>query len=107
MVAVANMQEDRIQKLWEKERDLGGMVMPGLDKVVDSYISILREIQKMQFDLGVDEYKGTLTLSRSVMETSRSPEGHIVQRNVVEAMEFAQKTFKLRGVYPPVLEAAK
>jgi transposase len=99
MVAIAEMQEHRIQKLWEKEQTMGGMTIGALDGLISDYRNTLLAIQKVQFDLGVDEFKGFT--GRMMQETLKNPDGSVRQRTIVEALTSLDEVFKKRGIYVP------
>ena len=47
---------------------------------------ILLDIQKVQLDLGINEYKGVLVGGRMMQKTIRNPDGSIQQRTVLQAL---------------------
>lgn len=82
---------ERIKRAIDKEKGLGGLLMSQLSKEVTEYRQLLLDIQKVQFDLGLDEYKGPLLQGvRTGTSTMTLPDGTVVKNQVVEAVQMAQ-----------------
>lgn len=101
LVALAEMQEQRIQVAWEKEQAMGGIPLGALNVLVKEYKEMLLDIQKVQFDLGIDEFKGVLLGGKMMQETIKNPDGTVQQRTIVQALTSLDEVFKKRGIYVP------
>ena len=56
LVKLANIQDERVLAMRAEERKLG-FINPRLDTAIRVHEHILLSIQRMRFDLGLDEYK--------------------------------------------------
>jgi hypothetical protein len=97
LVTLASIQQARINAMWEKERE-GGTRVAGLNKVINDYRNLLMDIQKMRFDLGLDEYKrGIPTVTASLTGPTR-PYGTTTEQQVFEAISQVEAIFARRGL---------
>jgi hypothetical protein len=85
LVEIANLQKVRLLGLFEQERK-SGLILPHLTTVLRDYKDLLVNIQDMQFDLGLDEFKRDQPLTK---EADRR-----IQEQVREAMENVEKIFR-------------
>ena len=106
----------RIEELSEKERTL---VMALLEKAteekrtftsvndaVNNYRQTLLDIQKMRFEMGLDEFKGPVgstSTIRGTKEITTFPDGMSVQKQVFEAVNVIERIFEQRKI-PQVTE---
>jgi hypothetical protein len=68
-----NLQWDRVVTLWEKEKDLHTYIA-ALSKEIKLCAGLLLALQKIRFDLGLDEYKGSTPVRRANAYSRRSQE---------------------------------
>lgn len=83
LVEAAIIQRTRVLTLWEQEQASGKHVV-GLNAVINDYRDLLVAIQKVKFDLGLDEFKRGIPV-RASETTVTSTDGVTVQRRVLEA----------------------
>jgi hypothetical protein len=71
-----------------------------VNDATEVYRKILLDIQKMRFDLGLDEFKGPVgtTSVRSATQTTTTPDGSTVQRQVFEAVSTIERIFNARRI---------
>jgi len=101
LIEAAIIQRTRVLALFEKEQELDRHVV-GLNAVINDYRDLLVAIQKVKFDLGLDEFKRSIPVRAS--ETSvTSPDGTTVRRQVLEAYSTLEEIMTRRGM-PPVSE---
>lgn len=102
MIAIESLQRERVQRLWDKERE-NNLYTSGLNVVVMDYVAILDKIQKLQFDLGVNEFKGPLPGFRGMMSSqTTNPDGSVRSDSMfMEAMASMHKVFEDREIRPP------
>jgi hypothetical protein len=98
LTPMAEIYERRIQLLWDREKELK-MPMSGLNAVMKDYTDLLERIQKIQFDLGIDEYKGILGSVRTATHTVMNPDGSSDYRQVTEITNNIRDIMNKRGVY--------
>ncbi len=102
MEELSGIQRQRIMDLVEKERHLHtGPLMEATNAVFNDYKELLVAIQKIRFDLGLDEFKGPLTHARGATVTTTSPDGTQVQRQVFEAVSTIESIFDRRQIPTP------
>jgi hypothetical protein len=94
MNQLSTIQRDRVLWLLEKER-VSGKRIAALERVMTSYGNLLMDIQKIRFDLGLDEYKRGIPVNPSA---SRSiwPDDITTQKQVQEAYRTVQEIFEKR-----------
>lgn len=73
-------------------------MVQSLNMVMNDYSRLLQDIQKMRFELGLDEYKGVLPSMRGASVSTTSPDGTIVQKQVFEAVTTIEHIFNQRGI---------
>jgi hypothetical protein len=101
LISLANMQEMRINKVWEKEQSMGGIPLGALNVLLNDYVDLLIKIQKVQFDLGINEFKGVLNSTKIMQQKLEHPDGTVETRTVAEALEAMNDVFKKRGIPVP------
>lgn len=103
---------DRIEILSEKQHTL---VMVLLDKAIEekrtfksvndavnNYRQTLLDIQKMRFDLGLDEWKGPISQTvRGAIQNTTLPDGTLIQKAVFEAVRTVEQIFDQRQIPAP------
>ena len=96
---MSKIQRDRVMKLVEKEK-LWDTTMPIMNEVLDNYRKLLLDIQKVRFDLGLDEFRGPVgvTSMRGATQSVTMPDGTNVQKQVFEAITMVDEIFTKRGI---------
>jgi hypothetical protein len=89
LVRLANIQDERVLAMRAEERRLG-FTNPRLDTAIRLHVHILRSIQRMMFDLGLDEYKRGIPQAK----TAESAAG--VQVQLYDAFKVAEEIFARR-----------
>src|ERR1700683_5320609 len=89
------------KQLWGKERELN-VPVSSLNTVIDDYRDLLLSIQKIKFDLGLDEYKGVIPGLKATATSVIRPDGLTIQQQVFEAVETVEEIFRRRGIYSQV-----
>jgi hypothetical protein len=83
LIEIALIQKVRVDALYEKEQ-VSNTCIVALNTIINDYMDLLVAIQKIKFDLGVDEYKRTIpTLKAS--DGATPPDSAVVQRQVAAA----------------------
>lgn len=106
----------RIEEASEKQRELVMVLLnkaikeertyKSVNDAVNNYRQTLLDIQKLRFEIGLDEYKGPIGSSSAVKgfkETTTFPDGMSVQKQVFEAVNVIEKIFDQRNI-PQVVE---
>ena len=86
---LANIQDERVLAMRAEERK-SGFVNPRLDTAIRLHADILRSIQKMRFDLGLDEYK------RGIPRAQTADTAADDQARIYEAYKAAEEIFTRR-----------
>ena len=96
---LSDVLKARMLGLIEKEKALSH-VMAGMTEVSKDYRQTLLDIQKVRFDLGLDEFKGPVgtTVTRGATQSTSFPDGTSVQRQVFEAVTTMEQIFKARNI---------
>jgi hypothetical protein len=98
LIEVAIVQRTRVLTLYEHEQ-ASGKHIAGLNAVINDYRDLLVAIQKVKFDLGLDEFKRGIPVRAS--ETSvTSPDGVTVRRQVLEAYSTLEEVITRRCSVP-------
>lgn len=91
---VLAIQLNRIKMLAAKEEKLG-MPMAQLNKEIETYTSMLEKIQRMQFDLGLDEFRGPLIQGGKVTLTkTQNADGTTVTEATAQAVSTAVQVMR-------------
>jgi hypothetical protein len=107
MEELANVQRTRYLLLAEKEFGMSfptGALLTATNTVFTEYRETLKDLQKMRFDLGLDEFKGPLAGVRGTSSSMTLPDGTHIQRQMFEAVNTLEEIFAKRGVPPPTME---
>lgn len=88
------LQKTRLAMFLEKEKQ-SKLPIAGVSKDVELLSALLRDTQKIQFDLGVDAYNGPqLQGGRVASRTQSLPDGTVVREEVTEAYSVAQNVLE-------------
>jgi hypothetical protein len=102
MEALSDIQQQRVLTLVEKEQ-VGKFVHPATNEVILTYRQLLLDLQKIRFDLGLDDFKGpvTSTAMRGATQQVSLPDGTNIQRQVFEAVSTVEQIFDARKIPLP------
>ena len=89
LVKLANIQDERVLAMRAEERKLR-FIDPRLDAAIRLHVHILLSIQRMMFDLGLDEYK------RGIPQAETAESAAEKQRQLYEAFKVAEEIFTRR-----------
>jgi hypothetical protein len=101
---LAAQQEARVTNLIEKEKLMPlpvGPMLQATNAVFNDYKELLKDIQKMRYDLGLDTFHGVVPLARGVSQTTTLPDGTSIHKQVFEAVTTVEDIFAKRGIVPP------
>ena len=101
LIELAMIQRVRVLALWEKERQLN-IPLSSLNFVINDYRDLLLSIQKIKFDLGLDEYKGVIPGVKARSASVTTPHDLKIQEQVFEAVATVEHIFRKRGIYAQV-----
>ena len=94
------IQSSRIEKFLKVETQTNKYI-PALSDAIATYRNTLVQMQKMRFDLGLDEYK-RVTLSRREREADKAEakEAHnrMLHRQIIDAVTVAEGIFLKRKI---------
>ena len=90
LVKLANIQDERVLAMRAEERK-SGFINPRLDTAIRVHEHMLLSIQRMRFDLGLDEYK------RGIPRAQTAESAAEVQVQVYEAYKAAEEIFTRLG----------
>jgi hypothetical protein len=92
MAELMQMQKNRIKDAVDKEKQLKGMLLKGVNTEIETLQAILKDIQKVQFDLGIDDFKGVITQNGKIMSANVTlPDGTTMNMQVMDAQQEALK----------------
>lgn len=94
---LAFIQKKRIIRLSNREEAMP-MPLSTLSEIIRDQQKLLEGIQKVRFDLGLDEYKGVLTGVRAGSASITLPDGTNIHRQVYEAVDAVENIFAKRGI---------
>ena len=89
LVKLANIQDERVLAMRAEERKLR-FINPRLDAAIRLHVHILLSIQKIMFDLGLDEYK------RGIPQAQTAESDAEVQRELYKGFTLAEEIFARR-----------
>jgi len=99
---------DRLEELAEKQRTLSFALMDealankktymSTNDAVEGYHKVLLSIQKIRFELGLDEYKGPTATLKGASQTTTFPDGTSVNKQVFEAVNTIERIFDARKI---------
>jgi hypothetical protein len=90
LVKLANIQDERMLAMRAQERK-SGFINPHLDIAIRVHEHLLLNIQKMRFDLGLDEYK------RNIPKVQTAESAAEDQMRIYEAYKAAEEIFRRLG----------
>lgn len=97
---VADIQRNRLLAQVEKEK-ITKHVLVTTNDIVAEYRKVLMDLQKLRFDLGLDEFKGPVGSSmtlRGGSVTQTFPDGMSVQKQIFEAVNTVEQIFDVRKI---------
>jgi len=95
---LSDIQRTRLLTQIEKEKILKQALSPTND-IVAEYRKVLMDLQKVRFDLGLDEFKGpTGAVLRGGSVTQTFPDGTSVQKQIFEAVATVEQIFDARHI---------
>jgi hypothetical protein len=98
MVALLHIQERRLDMFIEREQSLK-MPLSGVDKVIDATKGLLLDIQRLRFDLGLDEFRGVQPGSvKGMIQRHMNPDGSSSTTTLFEAVSMADQIFSRAGI---------
>jgi hypothetical protein len=97
LVGLAVIQRDLLRRLWEKHRE-SNAPSPTLSKAINEYGRQLFKIQKLRFDLGLDEFKGVTRGARVEAPSVTRHDYWDTQRELFNAITVANEIFERRGI---------
>jgi hypothetical protein len=97
LINVADLQMARVER-WYAEELKQSCPYPGLSGLINEYCDTLIKVQKLQFDLGINEFKGPLSGMRGVIDKRTLPDGTHQERHVYEAIARAEEIFRKHGI---------
>ncbi len=93
LTELAGIQRERVLSFVEKEKDWPGLVL-GKSTLITDYRDTLLSIQKVKFDLGVDEFKRDIPRNITILGTTQEED-----RQLVQATAAVEEIFRMRGIY--------
>jgi hypothetical protein len=103
---LSDFQRDRVLKYLGQERvKLDAKIMDHnlartLNETIKEYRYTLLELQKIRFELGIDDFKGpqSHTVIRGLSQTNSLPDGSSVQKQIFEAINTIEQIFDARSI---------
>jgi hypothetical protein len=96
LIQLALIQKERVFILVERERLLGKPIA-SLSPMIRLYMDLLESVQKIKFDLGVDEYKRGVPMNRAAV-IEADPCRIEQEQRVLEAISYMDEVFRRRGI---------
>jgi hypothetical protein len=103
LISITKLQRARVDRLYQEELK-SSRPIPALNGLINDYCAQLAQVQKIQFDLGVNEFKGPMQGMRGVIDRRTLHDGTHQERHVYEAVARAEEIFRKRGIameHPP------
>ena len=97
LISVTLLQKARVERFYLKELQQAHP-LPQLNGLISEYCVQLAQMQKAQFDLGINEFKGPLSGMRGVIDRRSLPDGTHQERHVYEAVQKVEEIFRKRGI---------
>jgi hypothetical protein len=97
MENLIKIQVKRIRRLAEREQDMP-MPIPNLTGMITDGAKMVESLQKMRFDLGLDEFHGVVPGFRGTAAQMTLPDGTVLQKQVYEAAGLMNDIFDQRGI---------
>lgn len=101
MEELAAIQRGRVLSLVEKEKNMPlpvGVMLTATNAVFNDYSKLLQDIQKVRFDLGLDEFRGVVSTFKGAAMTVTQPDGSSVHKQVFEAVTTLEEIFAKRKI---------
>lgn len=100
---LSDIQRQRVLDLIEKEKKLQDAPLPlhkAASVMFNDYRQLLLDIQKVRFDLGLDDFKGPVgtTALRGATSSVTLPDGTNVQKQVFEAVTAIEEILNARNI---------
>jgi hypothetical protein len=103
LIEIADIQRARVLALWDKER-ISNKRNFGLNTAIRDYRNLLIAIQKIKFDLGLDEYRRSFPVVRAPQASPPRPDSAALAQREREAAEMVEEIFKTRAMAGEVKE---
>jgi len=97
LVEIANLQKIRLLGLFGQERK-SGCILTQLNTVIRDYEDLLVGIQKMRFDLGLDEFKRGQLLPTEIERRIQEETDRRDQEKVQEAIRLVDEIFERNNI---------
>jgi hypothetical protein len=97
METLMTLQMKRIQRLAQREVEMP-MPIPNLNEMIVTGSKLAQDLQKMRFDLGMDEFKGVVPGFKGMSASMTLPDGTHIQKQVYEAADVMNSIFDRRGI---------
>lgn len=97
LISVSLIQRERVLALWAKERGLD-RPLPALNVAVRDCRDLILAIQKIKFDLGLDEYKRGFPSAAATDTCLTFPDGTTMEERVHQAVAQLECVFERRGI---------
>lgn len=102
---LCEVQRQRVMTLVEKEKNMPlpiGAQLTATNAVFNDYRELLLDVQKVRFDLGLDDFKGPMSHQihhvKAGMMSATLPDGTNVQKQVFEAVTTIEQIFDARKI---------
>ena len=96
LIQLALIQKERVFVLVDREKLLGKPIA-SLSPMIRLYMDLLESVQKIKFDLGVDEYMRGMPVARPAASETDQASSEMEQR-VLEATLRMEEIFRRRGI---------
>ena len=89
MIDLARLHKKRVEGFVEREKDLK-MPIKGTSDDIALLSTLLKDVQKLQFDLGIDDFQGPVVQGGKVTQTRiTQPDGTVIDSQTTEAVQGA------------------
>lgn len=101
---LSSLQRSRVLAFVQKEREKKSLghtdhhLAKTINETVKEYRHTLLELQRIRFELGLDDYKGPQHVVRGASQTTTFPDGSSVQKQVFEAVNTLEAIFDKRQI---------
>lgn len=101
LIDLAKLHRKRIDAFLDRESQLK-MPIKGVSEDIRMMADLLKDVQKLQFDLGIDVYQGPVLQGGKVTQSRlMSPDGTVIETQTIEAVQGALEILqkhKNRGI---------
>ena len=94
---LAVIQKDRLRRLLKKNQK-SNAPFSNPSKLINDYQRLILSIQKMKFDLGLDEFKGVTRGARVKAPSVTRPDDLQKQQELLDAVTSVNEIFRRRGI---------